>query len=144
MNKAMLGTALTMMSVSHMSSALSSDLTGKWKTQSGALYSVTQHNHDIISFYEEPNADQVKTGIKPHDLAFVGTVVESVISAEFYQRFDIDKVPACLPNTYEINHIYIVQEKDNNTMEGDLMRQHITEECTIDKRWLQHLIFTRQ
>jgi hypothetical protein len=144
MNTAKLAATLITLSSLQTSAALSADFTGKWKTQTGALYKVTQHNQDIISFYEEPNADQVKSGVKPHDLAFIGTVITNVISADFYQRFSADAVPACLPNTYDISHIYLVQAQDENMMEGDLMRQHISDECVIDKRWLQHLTFKRQ
>ncbi len=125
------------------SSSFAADLSGRWQTESGAVYNVAHVSSRVSATYELPNDDQIDTGIKAGDIAFVGEVIDNFIVATFYQRFSIAKIPSCAANPLSVSTIYI-EVREKNKMEGDLLRRHVNDDCQVDKYVLQHLVFIRK
>jgi hypothetical protein len=120
------------------------DLTGKWESESGAIYSFSHIDENISAVYDAPNDDQLASGFKPGDIAFSGTVVGNIVSGVFYQRLSVDEVPACVANFYLPTHLYLTVSDDGTEMEGDLLRTHVDDSCRADKRFFQHMILKRE
>ena len=113
------------------------DVNGKWVSQTGAVYSIAQTEHDVSAIYFAPNEEQGATGIKGGEIAFTGSLTHMILRATFYQR-----MPACHSRWF-LSVIDFMIARDGNTMEGDLPRIHIDDNCVVDKSWSQHLVLRR-
>jgi hypothetical protein len=119
------------------------DIRGRWQTGSGALYEFFQTGGDVSATYSEPSQDQVASGIKPGDIAYVGQLTGPIIVGQFHHRAHLDDQKRCPANTYFVDTLYLTLSQDAMTMEGDLLVEHISDACKIDDRRLDHLIFTK-
>ncbi|MGX9431166.1 MULTISPECIES: hypothetical protein [Bradyrhizobium] len=120
------------------------DLSGKWESDSGAIYSFSQIDQNISAVYDLPDDEQLASGIKPGDIAFSGTVIGNILSGVFYQRFSSDETPACAANFYHPTHLYLTVSDDGAEMEGELLRTHVDDSCKAYRRFFQHLIIKRE
>jgi hypothetical protein len=113
------------------------DVSGKWISQTGAVYGIAQTKQDVSAIYFAPNAEQVATGIRSGDSAFTGRLTDRALRATFYQR-----IPAC-HSRWSLSLIEFMIARDGNTMEGDLPRIHVDDNCVVDESWSQHLVLRR-
>jgi hypothetical protein len=119
------------------------DVRDRWQTGSGAVYEFSQTGASISATYLEPSQDQVASGIKPTDIAYVGDLIGQIIVGQFHHRAHLDDQKRCPANSYFVTTLYLTISQDAATMEGDLLVEHISDACQIDDRRLDHLHFTK-
>ena len=120
------------------------DITGYWKTGSGAVYQFLIERNHIIALYHEPSKSQIDAGIKAGDLAYKGTIVNKVLAGSFYQAFALEDQKKC-PSYRGVQPttLYLQVSDDLNKMEGDLLLEHLADNCEIDDRRIDRLVFER-
>lgn len=123
---------------------IAADLNGKWRSETGAVYAISQRGNNVLGVYSAPNNDQSEGGIMPGDIAFSGVLTDDFVVATFYQRFPLKKVPACAASWFEVSTIYFQFDGPSDTLKGDLLRSHVDDDCKIDKHWLQPLLLKRE
>jgi hypothetical protein len=119
------------------------DLTGVWQTQSGAIYAVAQKGEALLATYLQPSQGQSESGISKGDIAYSGNIVGGIATGVFHHRMALDSRGICPATWYFVTPMHLAVSKDGNTMEGDLLVGHQSDDCFIDDRRIDHLKFTR-
>lgn len=120
------------------------DLSGYWRTGSGAEYEIRYEADYLIALYWNPSPPQRASGFKRGDLAYKGTLVGRVLVGTFYQRFPLDTRERC-PGMWERpTTLYLQVSEDSNRLSGTLLEEHLPDDsCVIDDRRLSALVFER-
>jgi hypothetical protein len=120
------------------------DLTGTWRTGSGAEYQFRPESDYIIALYWDPSPAQQAAGFKRGDLAYRGTLIGKILVGTFFQRFSLENKDRC-PGLWERpTTLYLQLSDDGNSLSGALLEEHLSDEsCVIDDRRLGMLNFQR-
>lgn len=120
------------------------DLTGYWRTGSGAEYRFGTESDQLVRLYWNPSAAQQAAGFERGDLAYRGTFVGSVLVGTFFQRFALEDKERC-PGMWERpTTLYLQVSGDGNELSGVLLQEHLPDDSyVIDDRRLSNLVFQR-
>ncbi|WP_158792242.1 hypothetical protein [Granulicella sp. L60] len=119
------------------------NLSGMWQTGSGAVYEIWQKGINVLALYSEPSQGQVESGVRSGDIAFVGTVIGQIATVQFHHRAPLTQRTTCPATWYFVDTLYLTISSDGNQMDGDLIDEHVSDECRVDDRRLDHLTFVR-
>jgi hypothetical protein len=119
------------------------DLSGFWQTGSGAIYQLFQKGPDVLAIYLKPSQGQIDSGIKSGDLAYEGNLLGGFASGLFHHRFPLATRVTCPVNWYSVTAFTLTIEDGGDTMEGDLLNDHQADNCEMDDRRIDHLVFKR-
>jgi hypothetical protein len=118
-------------------------ISGFWITGSGAVYEFFQKGQNILAVYRQPSEDQIGSGVKDGDIAYVGTIVRRIATGGFHHRAHLAQRAECPASWYWVDPLYLTVSEDRTSMEGDLLVPHTNDKGAIDDRRLDHLIFQR-
>lgn len=120
------------------------NIEGIYETESGAVYKLTKETDSYILLYWEPNARQIKSGIKKGDTAFKGNMLSNILSGIFFQYYSL-KIKELCPSQWENpTHINLTVSDDGKTIVGNLLEERIQDDCKKDARRITELIFTKK
>ena len=119
------------------------DLSGFWQTGSGAIYQFFQKGPYVLAIYVKPSQGQLDSGIQSGDLAYEGNVLGTFVTGQFHHRFPLATRATCPANWYAVTTFTLTIDAGGDTMEGDLLNEHQADNCEMDDRRIDHLVFKR-
>jgi hypothetical protein len=121
------------------------NISGRWRSRSGASYSCLQTGRGFACVWEVVNETQQHAGQKVGDVAFTGSVYEYVAIGHLFSRIPpiAGAPPFCPPGYTQMPALNFRISDDQRTMQGEILIWHVDDTCTPDGATIQEALLTR-